>query len=62
MNAHITKRYRGEDIAIVNNALVDHCEENRDYYRDHRRAARELFEAARRVTGIELVDLLDEED
>ena len=62
MNAHITKRYRGEDIAIVNNALVDHCEENRDYYRDHRRAARELFEAARRVTGIELVDLLYEKD
>ena len=59
MNAHITKRYRGEDIDIVNNALVDHCEENRDYYRDHRRAARELFEAARRVTGIELVDLLE---
>jgi len=51
-----------EDIDIVNNALVDHCEENRDYYRDHRRAARELFEAARRVTGIELVDLLDEKD
>ena len=51
-----------EDIIIVNMALVDHCEENRDYYRDHRRAAIELFEAARRVTGIELVDLLDEKD
>ena len=51
-----------EDIIIVNMALVDHCEENRDYYREHRRAAKELFEAAKRVTGVELTDLLYEED
>jgi len=59
MNAHITKRYRGEDIDIVNNALVDHCESNKHYYRVNRKEAIELFEAARRVTGIELVDLLE---
>ena len=62
MNAHITKRYRGEDIAIVNNALVDHCESNKHYYRVNRKKALELFEAVRRVTGVELTDLLDEEE
>ena len=62
MNAHITKRYRGEDIDIVNNALVDHCESNKQYYRENRTEALELFEAAGRVTGIELTDLLDEKD
>ena len=51
-----------EDIIIVNIALVDHCEENRDYYRENRRAAKELFEAAKRVTGVELTDLLYEAD
>ena len=62
MNVHITKRYRDEDIDIVNNALVDHCESNKHYYLENRKEAIELFEAVRRVTGVELTDLLDEED
>ena len=51
-----------KDVDLVQNALVDHCESNKHYYRENRKEALELFEAARRVTGIELTDLLDEED
>ena len=51
-----------KDVDLVQNALVDHCESNKQYYRENRKEALELFEAARRVTGIELTDLLDEED
>jgi len=49
-----------KDVDLVQNALVDHCESNKQYYRENRKEALELFEAARRVTGIELTDLLDE--
>jgi len=56
---------KNKDINIVNpilNALVDHCESNKHYYLENRKEALELFEAVRRVTGVELTDLLDEED
>ena len=51
-----------KNIDLINNALVDHCEENRDYYREQVADAKKLFAAAKQELGIDLYDLLEENE